>query len=88
MIKTREQVQKEALRAWYDNNKIGTLIINTGVGKSKIPIEIIKEQEYKKVLITGPRTLLKDNWKKELEKWGIIGERNLRTLYNIVQSVF
>lgn len=70
MKKTREQIQQEAKQAWYDNNKVGTLDINTGGGKSKVPIDIIKEQSYQNILITSPRTNLKNNWRKELEKWG------------------
>ena len=50
----------------------GTICLSTGTGKSKIAIDFIKETEdVSFVLITSPRTNLQENWKKELEKWGL-----------------
>lgn len=41
----------------------------TGVGKSKIAIELVKERKPKTVLIVIPRNVLKQNWLDELKKW-------------------
>lgn len=49
----------------------GTICLSTGTGKSKVAIDFIKEDKsISDVLITSPRTNLKENWRKELEKWG------------------
>lgn len=66
----REQVQSEALQALI-NNSGGTCVLSTGTGKSKVAIDYIKHSNSKSILITSPRTNLKENWKKELEKWGV-----------------
>lgn len=71
MKKTRNKIQTEALTIWKENNNIGTICLSTGSGKSKVAIDAIKQGNYKNILITSPRTNLKENWKKELEKWGI-----------------
>ena len=68
--KTREQIQKEGLEALLTNNGRGTLNIDTGVGKSKIVIDFINlKEDIIRILITSPRTNLKDSWTKELMKW-------------------
>lgn len=69
MAKTQEQVQKEAKEELKDNNDVGTVVLSTGSGKSKVAIDRIKEGNYKNILITSPRSNLKENWKKELDKW-------------------
>jgi len=69
MIKTRQQIQSEAEEAWNNNGCIGCVVLSTGSGKSKVAIDIIKHGNYKNILITSPRTNLKENWKKELLKW-------------------
>lgn len=66
----RELLQRQALEALMQNNG-GTLCLDTGFGKSKVSIDYLKQGKFKNILITSPRTNLKDNWAKELEKWGI-----------------
>lgn len=67
----KEDINKIALQKLKENNYIGTIVLDTGSGKSKIAIDAIKEGKFKNILITSPRTNLKDNWREELEKWGI-----------------
>ena len=56
-----------------DGPKCGTICLSTGTGKSKIAIDFIKENpDIRLILITSPRTNLKENWEKELEKWGLV----------------
>ena len=71
MFSTKEEFQKEGLRLLQENNYTGTIVADTGASKSKIAIDAIKEGKFKNILITSPRTNLKDNWREELEKWGI-----------------
>jgi superfamily II DNA or RNA helicase len=68
----REKIQKEALDVLKENNFTGVVCFEMGTGKSKLGIDAIKEGEFKRVLITSPRTNLKENWRKELEKWNIL----------------
>lgn len=72
MFSTKEEFQKEGLRLLQENNYTGTIVADTGASKSKIAIDAIKEGKFKNILITSPRTNLKQNWKDELEKWGIM----------------
>jgi superfamily II DNA or RNA helicase len=59
------------LAAFKAANNRGTICLSTGTGKGKIALDFIKEQEnVLNVLITSPRTNLKENWRKELVKWG------------------
>lgn len=71
MFSTKEEFQKEGLRLLQENNYTGTIVADTGASKSKIAIDAIKEGKFKNILITSPRTNLKDNWREELEKWNI-----------------
>lgn len=71
MFSTKEEFQKEGLRLLQENNYTGTIVADTGASKSKIAIDAIKEGKFKSILITSPRTNLKDNWREELEKWKI-----------------
>jgi superfamily II DNA or RNA helicase len=66
----REQIQNEAKAKLKLFGYNGTVILDTGVGKTKVAIDCIKEGSFKNILITSPRTNLKENWKKELSKWG------------------
>jgi superfamily II DNA or RNA helicase len=70
-MKTREQIQSEALEAIKTNNYNCVIGIDPGSGKSKVAIDCIKQGNFKNILITSPRTNLKKNWRLELEKWGI-----------------
>lgn len=71
MFNTKEEFQREGLRLLQENNYTGTLVADTGASKSKIAIDAIKKGKFKSILITSPRTNLKDNWREELEKWQI-----------------
>lgn len=68
---TREEIQNQALKSLKNHNYNGVVVLSTGSGKSKCAIDAIKEGKFEHILITSPRTNLKENWKKELEKWGI-----------------
>jgi superfamily II DNA or RNA helicase len=79
-------------------SKRGTICLSTGTGKSKVAIDFIKEEtSILDVLITSPRTNLKENWRKELTKWGLIewGEeiwvwnhRHVRIFIENVQTAY
>lgn len=70
-FQSKEEFQTEALRLLKKNNYTGVIVAMTGSSKSKVAIDAIKEGGFKSVLITSPRTNLKQSWKDELEKWHI-----------------
>ena len=70
-MKTREEITKEVLNILEKNCYVGTTVLSTGTGKSKIAVDAIKQGKFKNILITSPRTTLKSNWEKELEKWDL-----------------
>lgn len=45
------------------------LELSTGVGKTKMAIEILRARNCRNVLIVIPRLVLINNWKEELKKW-------------------
>ena len=67
----KDKIQEEAKVKIRKNNYNCTVVLDMGSGKGKIGIDCIKEKNFKNILITSPRTNLKDMWSKELEKWGI-----------------
>jgi len=68
---TREEIQQQALNIAKEHNYTGILCLDMGSGKSKVAIDCIKQGSFKNILITSPRTNLKEMWRKELAKWGI-----------------
>lgn len=68
---TREQVQTQALESLI-KNKGGTIVLDTGTGKTKVAIDFILQSDIKTILILVPRINLKQVWLDELFKWGII----------------
>ena len=76
---TREELSKLALSKVEEANCL-VLNLATGTGKTKIAIECTnkicervfkREEEPTHVLILVSKTVHKDVWKKELDKWGI-----------------
>ena len=78
----REEIQAIAVSKLVENNYHGTICLSTGTGKTKVAIDCIRNKKSLNVLITSPRTNLKENWKKELEKWGFKYCGNDDILYN------
>ena len=68
---SKKEFQSHALELLKANNYNGTICASTGSSKSKVAIDAIKEGKFKNILITSPRSNLKENWKQELKKWGI-----------------
>jgi len=95
--KLKDEIQKKALKAFEDAHQIGTICLSTGTGKCKVAIDYIKNHpEVINILITSPRTNLKENWRKELIKWGFIEWKNNmwitqkvdgRTVYITIENI-
>lgn len=69
---TREEHYQKILQLSKENKYL-MLRLPTSFGKSKIAIDIIKENSlslFSNILIVIPRLVLIDNWKDELKKWG------------------
>lgn len=73
MENKREIRHKEAFDKWYENNKKGLIQAATGFGKSKVAINILKEEvsnnKKLKVLLLSPTHSILENWKSEFEYW-------------------
>lgn len=63
----RTQLLQKVLNS---NSKNILLELPTGTGKTMLAIEKIKQLNPKNILIVIPRNVLKENWNKEIEKWG------------------
>ena len=73
-MSNRDLLQKEAYQNWTGNS---TIVLPTGVGKTKIGVMSAKDEE--KVLIVVPKVNLKDQWKREFVKWGVTTEPTVVT---------
>lgn len=69
---TREEVLTTALQ--IKSNSI-CLMLSTGVGKTRIALNILKDRLKDKlfysILVVVPKNVLKDEWVKEIHKWDI-----------------
>lgn len=74
LITIKSAIQTEALVKLQQNNFWGLVIAATGVGKSKIAINlaeyVINSNKNARILIVVPTEKLRDeNWKEEFKKW-------------------
>lgn len=68
---TRTKVQKEALNAWINAGKRGSIEIATGVGKTKIAIDAVKLfPKSAKILFLAEQTDRELELRNEQKKWG------------------
>lgn len=69
---TREEVLNIALQ--IKSNNI-CLMLSTGVGKTRVALNILKDRLKDKlfysILVVVPKNVLKDEWVKEIHKWGM-----------------
>lgn len=74
----REKIQSEATNIILKNN-FKRIILNIAprVGKSKIIIDSIKQSTFDNIYISSPLKVIKDNWKIECKKWGMISTPHL-----------
>lgn len=63
----REEIRKDILKL---KNKAVLLELPTGIGKSKIGMELCLQENPNSILIIVPRIVLIQNWKEEFKKWG------------------
>lgn len=66
---TRERIQREAVSKIKDKNHTGILLVSPRVGKSKILIDSIKNEEDWKITISSPYDTIRVNWGLEWTKW-------------------
>lgn len=78
----REEIQANAILKLKEHNYNGVLALSMGSGKTYVAIQAIKEGKFKNILITSPRTNLKENWKKELIKWNVHPNLSTEDDYN------
>jgi len=74
---TREEKQQELIKIGVENKRC-TLVASTGLGKTYIALEIIKQLKPKTVLWVGPSANLEENVKKEIVKWNFNEEVDLQ----------
>jgi superfamily II DNA or RNA helicase len=68
-MKTQTEMQLEAVEVKKQYNHM-TAVVDTGGGKSKIAVDYIKSNpKVKYVVVVSPRTILKENMRKEFDKW-------------------
>lgn len=90
MSDIRDEKQKEAKEAFLATNHKAAIIGGTGVGKSKVAIDIVKdlgilEQEGLKLLLVSAERLRDNDWKENFSKfdadWNVIVPECYQTAY-------
>ena len=79
MVNARNEKQREVSKIWLDSSRIGTLVLGTGFGKSKVTMDIMGElfksgeltQSSKILLLADSEKLRDDNWKDDFKKWNV-----------------
>lgn len=72
MTTTRQEKIDEGVQKFLETNRKATLVMGTGVGKSKVALDLIKELQPENILLLTSGTLLRDeNWKNEFIKFGM-----------------
>jgi len=73
--------QQEAFKAWNDNDKLGTIALPTGSGKTVIAMNCIRKVNRKRVLIVVPTIELVRQWKQFIIEWLNIPENKIGMYY-------
>src|SRR5690606_20741503 len=88
MTTTRQEKIDEGVQKFLETNRKATLVMGTGVGKSKVALDLIKELQPENILLLTSGTLLRDeNWKNEFTKfgmedwWGMVVSECYQTAY-------
>lgn len=81
---TRDERQEECVKKWLQSKGHASIVAATGVGKTHIAIKCIQRIRSKypetSVLILVPTELLKNQWIKELDKWGLSINTEVRVM--------
>lgn len=65
----RENIQKQALDKIIENEFSGIFVLSPRSGKTKIAIDAMKLSKFENIFILVPRTIIKNSWYEELNKW-------------------
>lgn len=83
----RSRFQYIARTVWADKGSKGTIVLPTGVGKTKAAVEAINQLEDSSILILTPTSNLRDNeWVKEISKWS--EEKNNHIQIECIQTAY
>lgn len=70
----RDLAQLDAIKAWVNNNKRGTVVLSTGFGKTKVGVMIagtqLRKEKIQSVLILVPNIPLISQWRAQFKLWG------------------
>jgi superfamily II DNA or RNA helicase len=73
-MKTREEIIAEATKAWYAANKKGTVELITGMGKTKLALDIASTYDKSaKILFLAETTQREIDLGLEIQKWNYSG---------------
>lgn len=85
--KNKDDLQKQVIRVWKRHKCVGTALVPTGSGKTRIGVMAMNELssgQNVKILIVSPRENLRDNeWPTEIKKWG----KNLNGVNIIIKTI-
>jgi superfamily II DNA or RNA helicase len=90
MPRTRDEIQQKALRLYLESGLLWAVIeLGTGVGKSKIAVDLIKELRPGSVLILVNSERLRDvDWPETLKKFGLDEEQKEKVDIMCYQSAY
>lgn len=68
---SKDLIQREAILAWINNNRVGSIILPTGTGKTRVGVMAHVECGSTKTLVVTSRVPLINQWKKEFEDMNV-----------------
>lgn len=63
---TKDEIQAEAYGAWIDGGMIGTVILGTGLGKTRLGGNIVRDIHPVSTLVVTSRVTLINQWREEI----------------------
>ena len=86
---SRDLRQEQCVRAWLKSNGKGCIVASTGFGKSRVGLLIIQKilNKYptQRILIVVPTTLLKEQWKQQIDSWGFSLNCNIQVINTVIK---
>lgn len=86
---TRDERQEIARVKWIKNKCCGTLVMPTGVGKTRTALKCLKSvfNKYPQIrfLIVVPTDNLKIQWRKQLDEWGMEFNADVQIINTVIR---
>lgn len=86
---TRDERQEECRVKWIKNKCKGTIVMPTGVGKTRTALKCLKSVINKyptiRILVVVPTDNLKNQWRQQLDAWGMELTADVQVINTVIK---